>query len=257
MTTGQGSDPGGGFNDSQGGPGPGATAANVASAKVIGKLAAEAALAKGIKTVVFDRGGARYHHSVAKGKDGKSAPVFGKLASLAEAARAAGLKILKWRLKTVAEIPKTPEVVEEQPLRGGRGRRNKSISEAPELAFDGKESQELLTERLCSSTGPQRWSKAAAVSNFSALVVVGDKRGRVGVGLGKASEVADAIRRGGELARNQMVFVSLKDVTIPHEVFCAYGGAKVFACVRPRRERASLRAGRSARWWKPPGSGTF
>jgi len=67
-------------------------AANVASAKVIGKLAAEAALAKGIKTVVFDRGGARYHQSVAKGKDGKSAPVFGKLASLAEAARAAGLK---------------------------------------------------------------------------------------------------------------------------------------------------------------------
>ena len=67
-------------------------AANVASAKVIGKLAAEAALAKGIKTVVFDRGGARYHQSVAKGKDGKPALVFGKLASLAEAARAAGLK---------------------------------------------------------------------------------------------------------------------------------------------------------------------
>jgi large subunit ribosomal protein L18 len=67
-------------------------AANVASAGVIGKLAAEAALAKGIKAVVFDRGGARYHQSVAKGKDGKSVPVFGKLATLAEAARAAGLK---------------------------------------------------------------------------------------------------------------------------------------------------------------------
>jgi large subunit ribosomal protein L18 len=67
-------------------------AANVAGAKVIGKLAAEAALAKGIQTVVFDRGGARYHQSVAKGKDGKAAPVYGKLATLAEAARAAGLK---------------------------------------------------------------------------------------------------------------------------------------------------------------------
>ena len=63
-------------------------AANVASARSIGKLAAEAAMAKGIKAVVFDRGGARYHTS--KGKDGK--PVHGKLAALADAARAAGLQ---------------------------------------------------------------------------------------------------------------------------------------------------------------------
>ncbi|MGD0744510.1 MAG: 50S ribosomal protein L18 [Verrucomicrobiota bacterium] len=69
-------------------------AANVASAKVIGKLAAEAALAKGIKLVVFDRGGARYHWSKVKGKgkDGKPVTVPGKLAALAGAAREAGLK---------------------------------------------------------------------------------------------------------------------------------------------------------------------
>ena len=67
-------------------------AANVASAKVVGKLAAEAALAKGIKTVVFDRGGTRYHQNRVKGKDGKPVLVLGKLAALAEAARAAGLK---------------------------------------------------------------------------------------------------------------------------------------------------------------------
>ncbi len=64
-------------------------AANVTSAKSIGKLAAEAALAKGIKAVVFDRGDARYHWS--KGKDGKR--VCGKLATLADAAREAGLKL--------------------------------------------------------------------------------------------------------------------------------------------------------------------
>ena len=64
-------------------------AANVASAKTIGKLAAEAALAKGIKAVVFDRGGARYHWS--KGQ-GRQAVVCGKLATLAAAAREAGLK---------------------------------------------------------------------------------------------------------------------------------------------------------------------
>ena len=67
-------------------------AANVASAKAIGKLAAEAALAKGIKSVVFDRGGARYHRNEVKGKDGKPVLVLGKLATLAEAAREAGLK---------------------------------------------------------------------------------------------------------------------------------------------------------------------
>jgi len=62
--------------------------ANVATAKAVGKLAAEAALARGIKVVVFDRGGERYHWSA--GKEGK--PVLGKVAALADAAREAGLK---------------------------------------------------------------------------------------------------------------------------------------------------------------------
>jgi large subunit ribosomal protein L18 len=68
-------------------------AANVKSAEIVGKQAAEAALAKGIKEVVFDRAGARYHWSEGKGK-GKDAkpPVYGKVAALATAARAAGLK---------------------------------------------------------------------------------------------------------------------------------------------------------------------
>lgn len=67
-------------------------AANVKSATIIGKLAAQTALEKGIKEVVFDRGGARYHWSRGgQGKDAKP-PVYGKVAALAVAAREAGLK---------------------------------------------------------------------------------------------------------------------------------------------------------------------
>jgi large subunit ribosomal protein L18 len=68
-------------------------AANVAGAKVVGRLAAETALARGIKSVVFDRGGDRYHWSKGKEEKGKETPpALGKLAALADAARQAGLQ---------------------------------------------------------------------------------------------------------------------------------------------------------------------
>jgi small subunit ribosomal protein S5 len=63
--------------------------------------------------------------------------------------------------------------------------------------------------------------------------------------LGKASEVADAIRRGGEVARNQMFSVSLKDATIPHEVYMHYGGAKVL--LRPASPGTGVFAGKTVR----------
>jgi small subunit ribosomal protein S5 len=81
--------------------------------------------------------------------------------------------------------------------------------------------------------------------SFSALVVAGDKQGRVGVGLGKAVEVSEAIRKGGEMAKQQMVSVSLRDATIPHEVLCRYGGAKVL--LRPASPGTGIIAGPTVR----------
>ena len=81
--------------------------------------------------------------------------------------------------------------------------------------------------------------------SFSALVVAGDKKGKVGIGLGKAGEVADAIRKGGEAAKRAMVAVSLKDTTIPHEVHYNYGGAKIL--LRPASPGTGIIAGKTVR----------
>ena len=102
-----------------------------------------------------------------------------------------------------------------------------------------------LQEQLVALNRVSKTVKGGRIARFAALMVVGDGNGHVGYGLGKAAEVPEAIRKGIEDAKKNMIEVSLKGSTIPHDVIGVYGAGKVL--LKPAAQGTGIIAGDKVR----------
>ncbi len=124
-------------------------------------------------------------------------------------------------MPTTAVAP-APEAPRPEQRRGGRPRQDRGRGRR-----DGGGQESQFFEKLISINRVAKVHKGGKRLSFSALAVVGDGKGRVGVALGKANEASDAIRKGFLKAQREMVTVPLTHNTIPHETFGHYDACKL------------------------------
>jgi len=128
---------------------------------------------------------------------------------------------------------------------GGRGNQRRGRGRDNQNRQGGEDNGPELFDKVIYINRSSKVVKGGRRFNFSALVVVGDREGKVGLGFGKASEVASAIKKGSDNARQQMVSVSLRNDTIPHEVNSVFDGANIL--LKPACQGTGVIAGKVVR----------
>lgn len=108
-----------------------------------------------------------------------------------------------------------------------------------------EKSNNEITEKVLYINRCSKVVKGGRKFSFSALILAGDNKGRIGYGFAKANELTDAIRKGGEAARKHMLSYPMEGTTVPHEVVVRWDGAEVL--LKPAPEGAGLIAGSKVR----------